>query len=92
MHHVPNGVMFYDWGNTPARQPLPNEGKTETTRNWDGGDTRNHHIWWFDHIPKISGETHSTPATRGNTSLEHAILLIESGSGCYAAETWLRLA
>ncbi len=26
-----------------------------TTKDWGGGDMRNHHRWWFAHIPKTTG-------------------------------------
>ena len=28
-----------------------------TTKDWGGGDMRAHHLWWFEHIPKTTGET-----------------------------------
>lgn len=34
---------------------LPHLGKTMTTKDWGGGDMRNHHRWWFAHIPKTTG-------------------------------------
>lgn len=35
---------------------LPHLGKTMTTKTWDG-DMRAHHLWWFEHIPNVTGET-----------------------------------
>lgn len=67
MHYAPNSVKDYDWGNTTpvtsycddwySYPTLPHEGKTMDNKTWGGGDMRKHHIWWFDHIPKTTGET-----------------------------------
>jgi hypothetical protein len=67
MHYAPNSVKDYDWGNTTpvtsycddwyTYPELPRQGKTMTTKDWGGGDMRAHHLWWFEHIPKTTGET-----------------------------------
>jgi hypothetical protein len=67
MHYAPNSVKDYDWGNTTpvtsycddwyTYPTLPHEGKTMTTKDWGGGDMRAHHLWWFSHLPKTTGET-----------------------------------
>jgi hypothetical protein len=28
--------------------------------DWDGGAMRAHHIWWFERLPKVTGETDRT--------------------------------
>ncbi len=67
MHYAPNSVKDYDWGNKTevtsycddwyTYPELPRQGKTMTTKDWGGGDMRAHHLWWFEHIPKTTGET-----------------------------------
>ena len=67
MHYAPNSVRDYDWGNTTpvtsycddwyTYPELPRQGKTMDTKTWGGGDMRAHHLWWFEHIPKTTGET-----------------------------------
>ena len=63
----PTAIKDYDWGNTTpvtsycddwlTYPALPHAGKTMTTKDWGGGDMRAHHLWWFDHLPKTTGET-----------------------------------
>lgn len=67
MHYAPNSVKDYDWGNTTpvtsycddwyTYPELPHQGKTMTTKDWGGGDMRAHHLWWFGHLPKTTGES-----------------------------------
>lgn len=67
LHHAPNSVRDYDWGNMtpvltreanwlnfPALDGAP---KIETASAWGGGDIRLHHKWWFKRLPKIAGRT-----------------------------------
>jgi hypothetical protein len=67
MHYAPNSVKDYDWGNTTKVESycddwytypqLPQVAKTMDNKTWGGGDMRAHHLWWFEHIPKTTGET-----------------------------------
>lgn len=67
MHYAPNSVKDYDWGNKTevvsycddwySYPDLPRQGKVMTAKDWGGGDMRAHHLWWFEHIPKTTGET-----------------------------------
>ncbi len=69
IHYAPNSVRDYDWGN--RRKVLSNhrawfqfpELAFQPTyvdcKEWDNGDPRAHHLWWFQHIPHTQGETHS---------------------------------
>ncbi len=67
MHYAPNSVKDYDWGNTTKVESycddwytypeLPHVAKTMDNTTWGGGDMRAHHLWWFEHIPKTTGET-----------------------------------
>ncbi len=66
VHFAPNSLRDYDWNN-PA--PVLSEcddwlynfpefkGATRavTSAEWGNGDTREHHKWWFRHIPKSAG-------------------------------------
>lgn len=66
IHFAPNSERDYDWGN--ARSVLsecedwlknfPNfkgEVRPVAAAEWGNGDTREHHRWWFRHIPKVPG-------------------------------------
>ena len=66
VHFAPNSIRDYDWNN-PV--PVPSEcddwlhnfpdfkGVTREVNatEWGNGDTRKHHIWWMNHIPKTKG-------------------------------------
>ncbi len=67
VHFAPSSQRDYDWGN---RRPvvshaddwysfphLPGNARTMTCDEWGGGEMRLHHLWWFSHLPKVSGET-----------------------------------
>ena len=66
IHFAPNSERDYDWGNTGSvlsecddwLKNFPNfkgEVRTVTAAEWGNGDTREHHKWWFRHIPKVAG-------------------------------------
>ncbi len=69
MHFAPNSQYDYDWGNsTPvpsccddwlAFPPLPDPPRFRkvTTKEWGGGDIREHHKWWFKRLPHANGAT-----------------------------------
>ena len=65
VHYAPNSLKDYDWGNktkVPTRahtwQNFPNLAGTPRMANcadWGNGDTRLHHMWWFQYFPHITG-------------------------------------
>lgn len=67
IHYAPNSRRDYDWG--ASRQvlsrsqtwlnfpDLSGEARLEDSREWGRGDIRQHHLWWFSHLPHVSGET-----------------------------------
>ena len=66
VHFAPNSDRDYDWNN-PATvvsecddwlYNFPNfKGTTRevTAADWGHGDTREHHKWWLNHVPKTAG-------------------------------------
>lgn len=67
VHFAPNSDKDYDWGNTRPVESycddwytypqLPGKKKSVTAAEWGNGDMRLHHIWWFRHLPRASGNT-----------------------------------
>jgi hypothetical protein len=67
VHFAPNSTADYDWGNPRPvmsecddwlRFPnLTGEQRRVTCRDWGDGDMRRHHIWWFERLPHVDGET-----------------------------------
>jgi hypothetical protein len=67
IHFAPNSRRDYDWGNPqPVAARADNwlrfphiEGQPVRVNSqaWGGGDIREHHRWWFSHLPHISGQT-----------------------------------
>ncbi|MDZ7342630.1 MAG: hypothetical protein ONB27_14820 [candidate division KSB1 bacterium] len=67
VHFAPNSERDYDWGN--QRFVLSNcddwlnfphfKGITREVNcaEWGNGDMREHHKWWFKHLPHAEGET-----------------------------------
>jgi hypothetical protein len=67
VHFAPNSIRDYDWGNPAAvisecddwLHNFPNfKGVTRkvTASEWGSGDTRLHHLWWLNHLPKTTGQ------------------------------------
>lgn len=66
VHFAPNSDRDYDWGNPrPVSSRcddwlffpnLAGRARTVDCREWGGGDTRLHHLWWFRHFPHSEGE------------------------------------
>ena len=66
IHFAPNSQKDYDWNNL---MPVVSEcddwlnnfpnfkgvTRTVTSAEWGSGDIREHHRWWFRHIPKVAG-------------------------------------
>ncbi|HET6205142.1 MAG TPA: methyltransferase domain-containing protein [Planctomycetota bacterium] len=67
VHFAPNSEADYDWGNKrPVESAcddwlsfpdLRGRRRRVSCEEWGGGDIRAHHRWWFDHLPRASGET-----------------------------------
>lgn len=67
VHFAPSSASDYDWGNRRVvlsradswygfpdlSGPLRPTGPAE----WGGGDMRAHHLWWLDHLPRVSGSS-----------------------------------
>jgi hypothetical protein len=66
LHFAPNSVQDYDWGNrtpVPTRAAnwlsFPNLDADSRVLNavaWGRGDIREHHKWWYRHLPHVRGE------------------------------------
>jgi len=67
VHFAPNSDTDYDWGNKRrvwstcddwlAYPKLTGKRRMVDCSEWGGGDIREHHKWWFRHIPKAPGRT-----------------------------------
>jgi hypothetical protein len=67
MHFAPNSTRDYDWG-SPRRVPsecddwlrfprLTGTQRLVDCHDWGEGDMRLHHLWWFERLPHVTGET-----------------------------------
>lgn len=67
VHFAPNSLRDYDWGNRRtvlsradtwyAFPDLSDPPRPMNCTDWGDGDTRGHHLWWLDHLPRGAGET-----------------------------------
>lgn len=67
VHFAPNSDRDYDWGNyRPVssdcddwlRFPnLTGARRMVDCRDWGNGDMRRHHLWWFERLPHVAGES-----------------------------------
>jgi hypothetical protein len=67
VHFAPNSTSDYDWGNPRpvlsdcddwlAFPNLTGERRRVDCRQWGDGDMRLHHLWWFERLPHVGGET-----------------------------------
>jgi hypothetical protein len=66
IHFAPNSERDYDWNNPGSVESesddwlrnFPNfmgEVRRVTSAEWGHGDIREHHKWWFQHLPKVGG-------------------------------------
>ena len=66
IHFAPNSQRDYDWNNrgtvlSECDDWLKNfpdfkgEVRPVTSAEWGYGDIREHHKWWFNHLPKVGG-------------------------------------
>lgn len=68
VHFAPNSQRDYDWGNPRSVLSrcdnwyhfphLSGQPRRVDCREWGNGDIRLHHLWWFRHMPHITGETY----------------------------------
>lgn len=77
VHFAPNSQSDYDWGNSTLvwsscddwLANFPNLQGTKRLVNradWGNGDIRQHHVWWFTHMPHVSGTLTEYGMTRLN--------------------------
>ena len=68
LHFAPNSQGDYDWNNPGSVESecddwlrnFPNfkgEMRNVTSAEWGYGDIREHHKWWFKHLPRVGGST-----------------------------------
>ncbi|MEM7798649.1 MAG: hypothetical protein AAF633_05620 [Chloroflexota bacterium] len=67
VHFAPNSERDYDWGNaTPVECYADNwlnfpeingPPRRMTCADWGHGEIRAHHLWWFQRLPHVTGET-----------------------------------
>ncbi|HZU86421.1 MAG TPA: hypothetical protein VFF78_02985 [Anaerolineaceae bacterium] len=66
VHFAPNSQSDYDWGN-PRTVPsgcdrwykfpdLSGPARMVSCTEWGSGNMRAHHMWWFKHFPRITGQ------------------------------------
>lgn len=66
IHFAPNSQRDYDWNNPSSvlsecddwLKNFPNfrgEVRSVTSAEWGYGDIRDHHKWWFNHLPRVGG-------------------------------------
>jgi len=70
VHFAPNSDSDYDWGNRSTvlsycanwlnYPDLSGEPKEYDCSEWGDGDIREHHKWWFKHIPHVKGNNNKT--------------------------------
>lgn len=70
IHFAPNSSHDYDWGNSSRVSgrcdswlDFPNLGgqpRLVDSGDWGKGDIRQHHLWWFKHLPHVPGATGGT--------------------------------
>ena len=66
-HFAPNSLKDYDWGDERfvmstcdawlTYPDLTGEPRPVNCEEWGRGDTRAHHRWWLNHLPRASGRT-----------------------------------
>jgi hypothetical protein len=82
VHYAPNSQSDYDWGNPTYvwsycddwldNYPHLTGQQVWVNRDeWGGGDIRQHHKWWFEHIPHVAGSTTEFAMTRLNNWWEY---------------------
>lgn len=69
VHFAPNSTKDYEWGNP---EPVPSfcdnwynfpdlsgDARMVDCREWGNGDIRLHHLWWFRHMPHVTGTSNA---------------------------------
>lgn len=66
VHYAPNSRRDYDWGNKSvvmsradawlSYPSLAGGPRPMSSGEWGSGDIREHHRWWFRHLPHFAGE------------------------------------
>jgi hypothetical protein len=67
IHFAPNSDRDYDWG-SPRKVPsncydwlnfpdFKGEIREVNASEWGDGETKKHHMWWFEHLPHVGGDT-----------------------------------
>ncbi len=67
IHFAPNSERDYDWGNRRLVSSscddwyefprLAGNRRMVNCEEWGGGDIREHHRWWYRHLPHVEGST-----------------------------------
>jgi hypothetical protein len=68
VHFAPNSVKDYDWGNPRVVRSncddwydfprlTGDRWREVDCAEWGSGDIRLHHLWWFRHMPHVTGES-----------------------------------
>lgn len=67
VHFAPNSTSDYEWGNKTEvwsscddwldYPNLTGKKRIVSSNEWGNGDIREHHKWWFRHLPKANGTT-----------------------------------
>ena len=67
VHFAPSSQHDYDWGNHRevvcgadawyAFPDLSAPARPMRCAEWGSGDMRQHHLWWFDHLPRVAGRS-----------------------------------
>ena len=67
VHFAPNSERDYDWGNRREvwsscddwldYPHLTGQRRRVNCSDWGDGDTRAHHCWWLEHLPRSPGRT-----------------------------------
>ncbi|HEX2034797.1 MAG TPA: hypothetical protein VHS99_11475 [Chloroflexota bacterium] len=67
MHFAPNSRRDYEWGSRRLVMSdcddwldfphLTGQRRLVDCRAWGNGDMRRHHLWWFERLPHVRGET-----------------------------------
>ncbi len=66
IHYAPNSLRDYDWNNpAPVRSEsydwllnfpdFKGDIRMIGSTEWGSGDIRAHHLWWFNHFPRVAG-------------------------------------
>lgn len=67
IHYAPNSETDYDWNNPRLVKSnchdwfnfpkFQDDVREVNAEEWGNGDSRAHHKWWLDHLPRMAGRT-----------------------------------